>query len=156
MGAWGWGPAARWADGKILAGSGGSVAGGGDALSAAVPAAGILPGKRWSWFQGNPAVDPPPNVGRSPFIRRAFVERLLPARPRCHREESDTVFLSCAYCVLGGGRNSYRCMENVTFTAESGRSRQAFAGGRKERICQVFPSFTPNCRAAVHLSLYSG
>lgn len=101
-------------------------------------------------------IDPPPNVGRSPFIRRAFVERLLPARPRCHREESDTVFLSCAYCVLGGGRNSYRCMENVTFTAESGRSRQAFAGGRKERICQVFPSFTPNCRAAVHLSLYSG
>lgn len=45
----------------------------------------------------------------------------LHAGPRCQREESDTAFLACAYRVVGGGKKSYRCVENVTFAAESAR-----------------------------------
>lgn len=83
------------------------------------------------------------------------VDGSLRAGPRCHREESDTAFLACAYRVVGGGRKSYRCLENVTFTAESARRcGQASGRGRKERICQVFPSFTQIVRQLCTLSLY--
>ena len=48
---------------------------------------------------------------------------------------------------LGGGRKSYRCVENVTFTAESARRCGQASGRGRKRICQVFryPKLSGNC-----------
>ena len=145
MGAWGWGPAAGWADGKALAGSGGSGAGGRLALSFTGPATGILPRKRWGWFRGNPAVLSRPR--QVILLAPLWTGRYVPGPGVIERNQTQP-FWPMPTC-LGGGRKSYRCVENVTFTAESARRLWAGVWQRKKEdmpgVPFLYPKLSGNC-----------